>query len=90
MGFGSVAEYMDHSVHRADELTKISGHTVLAVIPYLENSQDRIRIRRLRGRLAILGSSVGLVGICFAALHYLYMPLDILWVQFLERLSTSF
>ncbi len=43
MGFGTVAEYMDHSVHRADELAEISGYTVLAVIPYLENSLGHTR-----------------------------------------------
>jgi len=88
MGFGSVAEYMDYSVHRADELTKISGHTVLAVIPYLKNPQDRIR--KIRRRLVFAGSTIALVGIGFAVLHLMNIPLDNLWLQFMDRLSTSF
>jgi len=88
LGFGLVAEYMDHSVHRAEELTKISGHTVLAVIPYLENSQDRIR--KIRRRLVFAGSTIALVGIGFAVLHLMNIPLDNLWLQFMDRLSTSF
>ena len=88
LGFGLVAEYMDDSVHRADELTKISGHTVLAVIPYLENSQDRIR--KIRRRLVFAGSTIGLIIIELVVLHFHYRPLDILWLQFMDRLSTSF
>ena len=88
LGFGSFAEYMDHSVHRADELTEISGHTVLAVIPYLENSQDGIR--KIRRRLVFAGSTIALVGIGFAVLHLMNIPLENLWLQFMDRLSTSF
>jgi len=34
---------MDESVHRADELAKLSGKTVLAVIPDLQSAKERNR-----------------------------------------------
>lgn len=39
IGFGLLAEYMDQSVHGADELAQVAGEKVLAVIPYLEPSK---------------------------------------------------
>jgi len=88
LGFASVAEYLDQSVYRMDELAKISGHTVLAAVPYLETSQDRRR--RLWKRLAFAGSSIVLVAIGLVAVHFFYQPLDIVWVQFMDRIAISF
>ena len=45
-GVAGMAEYMDKSVRRADELAKISGHSVLAVIPHWGTPRDRAGKRR--------------------------------------------
>jgi uncharacterized protein involved in exopolysaccharide biosynthesis len=83
LGFGSVSEYMDHSMHRADELAKISGHTVLAVVPYLKTSQDSLQKRRRI--FAFSCGAISLLIIGLAALHFLYLPLDILWLKFMDH-----
>jgi len=88
VGFGSMAEYMDHSVRRADELAKVAGHPVLAVIPYLETAQDRAKT--LWRRLAFVGAAVGLIVGGLAILHYLYRPLDIVWIQIMRELYIGF
>jgi len=70
IGVGSISEYMDHSVHTADELAEIAGHRVLTVIPYWETSHD---IRSKRRRLwAFVGSTIALVVIGVAAVNFLY------------------
>jgi len=88
VGFGSMFEYMDQSVYRATELAQVAGYPVLAVIPYLETSQDRAK--KLRKRLVVIGSTVGFIVIGLAALHYLYQPLDILWVKVMRNLWIGF
>ena len=88
VGFGSMAEFMDQSVHQPDELAKISGYPVLAVIPYWETAQD-IASRRQR-RWALVGSIVGIIIAATAVVHYFYRPLDILWVQCMRKLNIGF
>ena len=70
LGVGSMAEYMDHSVHTADELAEIAGHKVLTVIPFWETSQDLTNNRR---RLwALVGSALALMVIGVAVVNFLY------------------
>ena len=57
-GFGSLAEYLDNSFHRSEELSEFTGHPVLAAIPYFETSEDFARKRRRR--LILACSTVGL------------------------------
>jgi len=76
------------TVYRATELAQVAGYPVLAVIPYLETSQDRAK--KLRKRLVVIGSTVGFIVIGLAALHYLYQPLDILWVKVMRNLWIGF
>jgi succinoglycan biosynthesis transport protein ExoP len=88
IGFGSLSEYMDQSVRRADELAAVAGHPVLAVIPFLETPEDRAG--RVRKRLAVVVVGVALVAVGLAAVHFLYRPLDILWIRILRELSIGF
>ncbi len=70
-GFGSLSEYMDNSVHTADELAKIArDKEVLTVIPYWETSHEVTRKRR---RIWVLvGSSVAIAAVALVALNLLY------------------
>ena len=72
LGTGSLSEYLDHSVHTADELARVAGHRVLAVIPYWETAHE---ISHKRKRLwAVVGGSVAIVVICLVGLNLLYKP----------------
>jgi uncharacterized protein involved in exopolysaccharide biosynthesis len=72
IGVGSVSEYLDQSVHTADELAEIAGHKVLTVIPYWETSHEVTHKRR---RIWILvGSSVAIAAVALVALNLLYTP----------------
>ena len=88
VGFGSVAEYMDQSVRGPDELTGVAGYPVLAVIPYWETAQDRLR-RRLK-RWGLAGGVLGMIVAGLAAVHHWYQPLDILWFEMLRRFNLGF
>lgn len=88
VGFGSMAEYMDQSVRQPGELAKIAGHPVLAAIPYWQTSQDRARRRRNRWAFGV--SMAGVLITSLVSVHYLYRPLDILWLQILRKLSIGF
>jgi len=88
IGFGSLSEYMDQSVREANELTRVSGHPVLAVIPYLETPADVSR--RRRRKWAFAGSAVGLVIVGIIVLHYVYGPLDVLWIKLERHIHISF
>jgi uncharacterized protein involved in exopolysaccharide biosynthesis len=71
-GLASFAEYMDSSVHTADELAKIAEHKVLTVIPYWETSHE---IARKRRRIWVLvGSSVAIAAVALVAFNLLYTP----------------
>jgi hypothetical protein len=84
IGCGSLAEYMDQSVRRADELATVAGHPVLAIIPYLVTLEDSARMRRRKWIFA--GGAVGLIVTGIAALHFLFGPLNILWIRIMRRL----
>ena len=61
LGFGSMAEYLDHSVHRADELAEVAGQPVWAAIPYFETPEDVTRKRRKNFLFAF--SALGLLAL---------------------------
>jgi polysaccharide chain length determinant protein (PEP-CTERM system associated) len=88
VGFGSMAEFMDRSVRGADELAQVAGHPVLAVIPYLETPEDRAK--KLKKRWILVGTSVGVMVLGLAVIHFWFGPLDILWIRILRHLHIGF
>ncbi len=88
VGFGSMAEFMDRSVRGADELAQVAGHPVLAVIPYLETPEDRAK--KLKKRWILVGTSVGVMVLGLAVIHFWFGPLDILWIRILRHFHIGF
>jgi len=88
VGFGVISESLDRSVRGADRLAQIAGYPVLATIPFLATSHDRVRSRRRRW--AVAGSTAASLVIGLAALHFLYRPLDVLWIQLMRMLFITF
>jgi protein tyrosine kinase modulator len=72
LGFGSTAEYLDHSVHRADELAGVAGQPVLAAIPYFETLEDVTRNRRKRFLFAF--TALGLLALGTGVVIFLRAP----------------
>jgi len=88
-GGGNVAlrESMDKSIHGAKDLVSVTGAPPLAVIPFIENDGDRRRLRRRRYQIAVAVLFVLLAGA--AAIHFLFMPLDVLWFVVLRKLGVD-
>jgi succinoglycan biosynthesis transport protein ExoP len=85
VGFGSVTEYLDHSVRTADDLAKITGVPVLSTIPIIVTDRGRLRERRIRRRIAVI-SAISLV-VIIVVFHFFVMNLDLLWVEILRSLN---
>jgi uncharacterized protein involved in exopolysaccharide biosynthesis len=85
VGFCVLGEFMDQSVHQPDELTRAFGIPVLVVTPHWDSCLDRTK-RRLK-RWALAGCTLGVVVGGFMAVHYLFRPLDVLWVQITRKLG---
>jgi hypothetical protein len=85
IGSGAAAENLDHSVHTARALGLLSQAPPLAVIPYMPNEEDRKRSVRMKRRL--IGGGVGLLIVSLMAVHFLWLPLDVIWFMILRKIG---
>ena len=85
VGAAALFELLDSSIHGRQDLANLLTVPPLAVIPWIENaSQKAAHVRRRRYALA--GSLTTLV-VAVIAIHFLYRPLDVLWVIIMRRLG---
>ncbi len=85
LGYAVVLESMDKSVRSAHRLSAILGEAPLSVIPYIENSSDRMRQQKSR-RFALTSALVFLI-VSAAVVQFLWIPWDVLWFKGLRFLS---
>ncbi|WP_419779178.1 GumC family protein [Maridesulfovibrio sp.] len=87
-GTGTVLEFMDRSIRRAEELSSLVKYPVLAIVPYWETEQEaRSQVRRKW--VMVLGVfSFMIIGV--AAVHFFYMPLDIIAVKVVRKIVLNF
>lgn len=88
LGAGFAAEMMDNSIRNHTALTYLLGVEPLVVIPYIENQEDLARSRRNKINFTLLGLFL-VIGTA-VAIHFFYMPLDMLAGKVSNRLSTLF
>lgn len=86
LGYAAVAESMDSSVRSAHGMANLIGAPPLSVIPYMNNSEDVARAEKTR-KLAIAGFAGGFI-LVVALIHFLWIPLDVLWFKGLRRVDT--
>lgn len=84
-GAGAAAENLDRSIRTADQLMRVMGAMPLAVVPFMPNGDDLVRERARRVRMHLAGVAVLMVAI--ALIHWLVMPLDVLWFSTLRRIG---
>lgn len=78
------AEYFDGAIRRADVITQNSKSRLLVSIPYI---QSRLETRRDRGKMLLYILLVLLAVIAvLSAIHFLYLPLDLLYHRALGKL----
>ena len=85
IGVTATAEALDGSVHGARGVVQAVGMSPLAVIPCITNAADRRqKVLRQFGSLAIV---TAIIGGSMLLVHFLFMPLDVLWFSVLRRLG---
>ena len=86
-GFGNVVirESMDQAVYGSKGISAITNAPPLAVIPYIESSEDR-KQRAIKNRV-ILVSLVMAIITTIATIHYAYKPLDVIWYVVLRKMG---
>ena len=82
-GLALLLELFNRTVHSATDILRVLGQPPLATIPYFTTAAER---RRNRIRIA-LGSLTAVMSIAavLAAIHFLYMPLDLVFYKVLNR-----
>jgi len=85
IGVTVTAEALDGSVHGARGVVQAVGMSPLAVIPCITNAADRRqKVLRQFGSLVII---IVIIGGSILFVHFLFMPLDVLWFSVLRRLG---
>lgn len=87
VGYVAVAESVDSSVRGARSVTALLNEAPLSVIPYVKNSEDMVRVKKVKRYLMISFVS-GLV-VILLLIHLLWTPLDILWFRGLHKVTSA-
>jgi polysaccharide chain length determinant protein (PEP-CTERM system associated) len=85
LGVGYLVEMMDGGIRGQRALTSITGFEPLVVIPYIINDEDLLRTRKNKINFAMIGVSVFVF--LLLAVHFLYMPLDLIMYKILYKLE---
>lgn len=85
VGVMMALETLDKRIRGVEALTHVMGHRPLVVIPYFPIQEDEAGRKRMRMRI-LIAAAVSVV-VVLAALHFLYMPLDTMFVKILARMA---
>jgi len=83
-GVVMLMESIDKRIRGVEALTHVLGYRPFVVIPFLPIEEDFVR-RKLMIKRVIIAVGAALI-LAIVALHFLYMPLDILFMKILDRL----
>jgi len=85
LGTAALGESLDQTVRDARDLTRLTHARPLAIIARIETMEEQraSRRRRILLGLLLLGLAVGAI----VAVHFLFMPLDVLWYSVLRRMG---
>jgi uncharacterized protein involved in exopolysaccharide biosynthesis len=87
IGVAGLAEALDGGIRGSRALAAVTKMTPLVTIPYITTRQDEILKKR---NIKILIAAVVIMGILFVAmLHFLYKPLDLVWLILLRKLNLA-
>ena len=84
-GLVFLLEVIDQRVRGVAGLMRVTGEMPLVQLPYIETLEERARKRRWLKRLVVLAVIAGMTLV--ALLHFLYMPLDLLTLRVMSRIS---
>jgi polysaccharide biosynthesis transport protein len=86
-GLGAVtfAEKIDSRINSGSAILNLLGSPSLAIIPYLESEQEFLTSSKHRKRW-LLGFFLMIIGFLLL-IHFIFIPLDVLWYRLLRVLS---
>jgi uncharacterized protein involved in exopolysaccharide biosynthesis len=87
-GLVFLLENLDHSIKSEKEILETTGLPVFVTIPFLETSEEITKRKRTWIYAVFVVLSAMAVGI--VAIHFFWMPLEILWIKVQGRLFTQF
>ncbi|MFZ5523290.1 MAG: GumC family protein [Pseudomonadota bacterium] len=85
VGAVMLLESIDKRIRGTEALTHVLGYRPLVVIPYLPIHEEGVRRKHIL-KLVAIAAVVALIA-AVVALHFLYMPLDMLFMKILARLE---
>lgn len=83
VGTAALGESMDQTVRDARDLTRLTQARPLGIITHIAAEEEGHAARRRKVFLAVLLVLAGAAAL--AAVHFLFMPLDVLWYSLLRR-----
>jgi uncharacterized protein involved in exopolysaccharide biosynthesis len=86
LGCAAVLEGLDSSLRNVGAIEDLAAAPVLAIIPYIENARETHHRRKLR-RVAFATMASG-AAVALLLVHFLWMPLDVLWFALLRKLQS--
>ncbi|WP_320008742.1 lipopolysaccharide biosynthesis protein [Maridesulfovibrio sp.] len=87
-GTGTIMEFMDRSIRRAEELSSIVKYPILAIVPYWETEKEAKA--KVRKKWVMVFSIFSIIVIIVFAVHLFYMPLDIIAVKVIRKIALNF
>jgi uncharacterized protein involved in exopolysaccharide biosynthesis len=85
LGWPQVAESMDAAINSPRAIERVQGAPPIAEIPLIVTTQDRKRHRNVKVGALLIAPVI--VAIVLVLVHFLWIPLDILWYVGLRRLG---
>jgi hypothetical protein len=79
-------ENMDQSIRGAKLIRGLAGGPPLAVIPYFETDEDISQQQKMRSVGMLAG--LGFILLILALVHWLWIPLDVLWFRGLRKMDS--
>ncbi len=83
LGWPQVAESMDGSITSARALERVQGAPPIAEIPLLETAEDHKHTRKIRIGALLIAPAV--LAVLLLLVHFLVIPLDVLWYVLLRK-----
>jgi polysaccharide chain length determinant protein (PEP-CTERM system associated) len=83
IGFGTLAESLDSGIRGRRTLERVLGTPLLGTVPMIWTDEEALA-RRKRRRFLFMVLVAGAI-VALLAIHFLYMPLDVVWGKLVQR-----
>jgi len=85
VGYVALVESVDTSVRGANGVMAVANASPLSVIPYLRNSEDQQRSKKIKK--SIMVAFTGGIVVLIVFIHLFWTPLDVLWFKGLRKVN---